>query len=147
MPSLWLKNYLRELVLDRKEKFDDDFDEKWNTFGTLCLIRTEKCLQKKSEDEKHFFKDFFMDKCRTKSEKICFFLKDRDFQEDVEIIFQDFLKDSDISNGNKKSAVVSRHFLALAKRNIDDPEKAIDKYNMVSLIFYLIIIILSFFCL
>ena len=131
MPSASLKKYLEELISSKRDKFEDEFDIEWNMFSTLCLIRSENCLDKKSETEKQSFKYFFMNKCKTKSEKISFFLKDQHFNEDLNDLFANLIKDSGLMKENKKSSAVARFFFDSAKRKIDDWEKALAKYNMV----------------
>lgn len=137
MPSSSLKRYLEELINSKRDNFEDNFDIEWNLFSTLCLIRSERCLAKKSEEEKLAFKDNFMNKCKTKSEKISFFLKDKHFGDDLNDLFLNFLKDSGLSKENKKSAAVSRFLCDTAKHKMEDgkqdPEKALSNYNMVKI--------------
>lgn len=129
MPSASLKKYLEEIISSKKDKFEDNFDIEWNLFSTLCLIRSEKCLEKKTESEKHLFKKTFSN-FKTKTEKLSFFLKDEHFMKDVNDLFENLIKDSGTSKVNKKSSAVARFFFDSAKLKIENWEKALDKFNM-----------------
>ena len=129
MPSAELKKHLEELIAGKLDKFEDTFDVEWNLFSTLCLQRSQKCLEKKDEKEVQKFRESFMNGCKTKSEKMAFFLSDKHFTEDVENLFQNLLKDSGLSKENKKSAAVARFSFDLAKQKIENWEKALAKYN------------------
>lgn len=131
MPSAALKKHLEELIAGKLDKFEDTFDVEWNLFSTLCLQRSERCLEKKDETETRRFREFFMNSCKTKSEKMAFFLQDKQFTEDVEDLFQSLLKDSGLSKENKKSAAVARFSFDLAKQKVENWEKALVKYNTV----------------
>ena len=131
MPSAELKKHLEDLIASKLDKFEETFDVEWNVFSTLCLQRSEKCLEKKSEQELLEFRQFFMKACKTKSEKMQLVLSDKHFTEDVEDLFQNLLKDSGSSKENKKSAAVARFWFGLAKQNIENWEKALAKYNAV----------------
>ena len=129
MPSAELRKYIEELIAGKLNKFEDLFDVEWNLFSTLCLQRSERCLEKKDDQELAEFREFFMKSCKTKTEKLAFFMQDKHFASDVEDLFQNLLKDSGLSKGNKKSAAVARFSFDLAKQKIENWEKALAKYN------------------
>ena len=135
MPSAALKQHLEELITGKLDKFEDTFDVEWNLFSTLCLRRTERCLEKKTETETLHFRGFFMNSCKTKSEKIAFLLQDKVFIDDLEDLFQNLLKDSGSSKENRKSAAVARFSFNQAKsQKVENWEKALAKFNTVGLL-------------